>query len=245
MNLLRVSKNLVLAARFVFHNFRACIFRALPVLFLVSLLTYIQSFLGGVFSEMDRYVSPFLYAMFAVSWHRYSVLEAVRKQGGIPYQFGSREMMFGALSAFSTLFITWVLATLAKNFDQEIAVLLFFAFLVPVLVTLVFIYPAIALDQPLRIRQFLKEGIILLPSFIVALLFVGLCTLIVGGGGYLLIALLSTIFTPPALKIILFVSVNLVMGPIILAITASSASFLYRDVIGFNEEEDLPQPQEQ
>ncbi|MEH6405008.1 MAG: hypothetical protein V7750_16645 [Sneathiella sp.] len=244
-NLTRVTKNLLLAAQFVFHNFRACIFRALPVLFLISVLTYIQSFLGGIFSEMTTYISPFLYAMFAVSWHRYSVLESAKTLKGIPYQLGTRELMFGALSAFSTLFITWVLGFLIQNFDQGTAVTLFALLLIPLLVTLVFVYPAIALDQPLRIGYFLREGIILLPSFIVALLCVAICIFVIGGGGYLLISILTSIFTPLALKIILFVSINLVLVPIILAVTASSASFLYRDVIGLNTEEDVPNSQEQ
>jgi len=234
INLTRVTKNLFLAAQFVFQNFGACIFRALPVLFLVSLLAYAQSFLAVGSNDLEKYISPFLYAMFAVSWHRYSVLESIRVSKGIPYQMGLRELMFGALSVFSTLFIDWMLGAFIQNFDQETAIILFALFLIPVLVTLVFVYPAIALDQPLRISQFLREGISLLPSFSVALLVVAICVLIIGGGGYVLISILTTIFTPLALQVILFISVNLVLVPILLAITASSASFLYRDVIGFS-----------
>ena len=224
------------AVRFVFNNFLDCIFYVLPILFLVSVLAWIQSMLGGGFALVQSLLEPFLYAMFAVAWHRYSVLESERARRGFPYRFGKRELKFGAASVLFALLMSSLAQLLGGFLPQEVALIALPILLTPILATVVFIYPAIALDQPLRIRLFLNEGVKLILSFIVAIIAVVTVIGLLTAAAYFGLQILATIFTPPALKVLIFVLYNLVIIPLVLAITTSSASFLYKTVIGLEEE---------
>jgi len=224
------------AVRFVFHNFMDCIFHVLPILFLVSVLAWIQSMLGGGFALIRSLLEPFLYAMFAVAWHRYSVLESERSRRGLPYRFGKRELKFGAASVLFALVMSLLAQGLGRFLPQEMALIALPILLTPILATVIFIYPAIALDQPLRIRLFLNEGLKLILSFIVAIIAVVIVISLLTVAAYFGLQILATIFTPPALKVLIFILYNLVIIPLVLAITTSSASFLYKAVIGLKEE---------
>lgn len=220
------------AVKFVLQHWSECFFRALPILLLISLASYLQHLLGGIFLATAQYVEPFLYAMFAVSWHRYSVLISERNKGGIPYNFGWREIKFGALSIVSTVGFAVLFQTLAAILAPMLAYIAFLILLIPILLTLVFIYPAIALDQPIQLRVFLNKGLKQFISFLIAFVIIGAALFALVWVINFLLPLVTTIISPNLLKILTFVVLQLVLTPIFLALMASSASFLYRDVIG-------------
>ncbi|MFT6559146.1 hypothetical protein, partial [Sneathiella sp.] len=101
---------------------------------------------------------------------------------------------------------------------------------------------AIALDQPIQLRLFLNKGVKLILSFIVALVLLALIGTVLGLVAFFALKLLSVIFTAAALKVIIFILTNLLIIPLLLAISTSSASFLYKRVIGLSaaQSEDSP-----
>ncbi len=224
------------AVKFVFGNFLDCIFRVLPILFLVSLLAWAQSIFGGLIALIGEILEPFLYAMFAVAWHRFSVLKSEQTRRGFFYGFGMRELKFGAASVLFAYLLKLLGSILVQTLPQELALIAFLIIMLPLLVTLVFIYPAIALDQPLRLRLFLNEGLKLTWSFIVAIVVVSVAIAALTAVAYFSLKILTTIFTPAALQLLIFIAYNLIIIPLVLAISTSSASFLYKAVIGLEEE---------
>lgn len=240
-NLLKVTYCLFDAISFVFKNYMACLYRVLPVLFVVSVLTWLLATfsptLGVATGWVGKVLLSFCYAMFAVSWHRYSILEEEQKINGFSYRFGRREVKFGLLSVAFALFIQILLASLEQLLQQELALLLFVILMIPILITVFFVYPAIALDQPLQLRRFLNEGVKLIFSFIVAIIAIGIMIFLLRWALMFGLGIMKNIFQPGALKIVLFVGYNLVAIPLFLAITTGTASFLYKDVIGLAEKE--------
>ncbi|WP_169545053.1 hypothetical protein [Sneathiella aquimaris] len=237
-NYLSVTRCVYDAAKFVFAHFLDCIFHVIPILFLVSIVAWLQGWLGGWMILTGNLLQPFIYAMFAVAWHRYSVLQSERQKKWFNYRLGKREFKFGALSVIFTLGMTSLAAGIGKIFPLEIGLPLFLLLLVPILVTVIFIYPAIALDQPIQIRLFLNKGVKLILSFIIALVLLALIGTVLGLSAFFVLKLLSMIFTPAALKVIIFILTNLLIIPLLLAISTSSASFLYKRVIGLSPERD-------
>ncbi|MCG8490424.1 MAG: hypothetical protein MI743_02310 [Sneathiellales bacterium] len=240
-NLLKVTYCLFDAISFVFKNYMACLYRVLPVLFTVSILSWLLATfsptLGIATGWVGKILISFCYAMFAVSWHRYSVLEEEQRIKGFSYRFGRREIKFGLLSVAFALFIQILLSSLEQFLQQDLALLLFALLMIPILITVFFIYPAIALDQPLQLRRYLNEGVKLIFSFIVAMVAIGIMILVLRWALMFGLAFLQNVFQPGALKMVLFVGYNLVAIPLFLAITTGTASFLYKDVIGLAEKE--------
>jgi len=240
-NLLKVTYCLFDAISFVFKNYIACLYRVLPVLFLVSILTWLLATfsptLGVATGWIGKVLISFCYAMFAVSWHRYSILKEEQQIKGFSYRFGRRALKFGLLPVAFALFIQILLSSLEQLLQQEIALLLFVVLMIPILITVFFVYPAIALDQPLQLRRYLNEGVKLVFSFIVAIIAIGIMIFLLRWALMFGLGIMKNIFQPGALKIVLFVGYNLVAIPLFLAITTGTASFLYKDVIGLVEKE--------
>lgn len=227
-----VIGTIIEAIRFVFSNWGDCLYRALPILFLVATVSYLQNFLGGILLLVAKLAEPFLYAMFAVSWHRFSVLKSERHRKGLPYKFGKRELKFGALSVASTFLFAFLLQSLTSLLPPIGALITFLVILVPVTLTLIFIYPAIALDQPLRLSLFFMKGVRQIISFVIAFVIVGVISFSIAGLVSLALPLLVEVISPNAIKLITFIVGQLVLTPVFLALMASTASFLFRDVIG-------------
>ncbi len=197
--------------------------------------------LGSSFAIVSSFLEPFLYAMFAVAWHRYSVLESERSRRGFPYRYGKRELKFGAASVLFALLVSSLAQFVGRFLPQEIALISLPILLTPILATVIFIYPAIALDQPLRIRLFLNEGLKLILSFVFAAIVILIVIALLTAMAYFGFPILASIFTPAALEVLFFVLYNLIIIPLVLAITTSSASFLYKAVIGLEEESENSQ----
>ncbi len=239
-----VIGTIVEAIQFVFSNWGECLFRALPILFLVAAVSYLQNFLGGILLVIAKLSEPFLYAMFAVSWHRFSILKSERLRKGLPYKLGKRELKFGALSVASTFLFAFSLQSLASLLPPLEAIITFLVILVPVTLTLIFIYPAIALDQPLRLSLFFMKGVRQITSFVIAFVIVGVIAFSIAGLASLALPLLIKLISPDAVKLMTFIVGQLVLTPVFLALMASTASFLYRDVIGIETTEPKAPDQE-
>lgn len=225
------------AIKFVFSNWGDCLYRALPILFLVASVSYLQNYLGGILLLAAKLVEPFLYAMFAVSWHRFSILKSERHTKGLPYKLGKRELKFGALSVASTFLFVFLLQSLASLLPPIGAMITFLVILVPITLTLIFVYPAIALDQPLRVRLFFVKSVRQIVSFMIAIVIVGVIGFSFASLTSLALPILIKVISPDAIKLMTFIVGQLVLTPVFLALMASTASFLYRDIIGMQTAE--------
>lgn len=221
------------AAEFVLENKGQCITRAIPYLIFLTVINFAAPLLGNSFEFLSTYAEQFLYAMFAVSWHRFSILSSERVSSGLSYRFGMREFRFTLLLIASTVVLQLASHALLFILPPVLAVILLFIILIPVVLTLFFVYPAIALDQPIRIQLFFNEAIKHLSSFGAALVAVILYVFIVGIVIALIAWILNDILSPQVFSLLSFAVFSLIVTPIVMAITVSTATFLYRDVIGF------------
>ncbi|MCC3305591.1 hypothetical protein [Sneathiella sp. HT1-7] len=242
-NLLTVPKATLSAIAFVARNFKPFLFRSLSIILLASVLEILMGFLSTELGYAIAALMTFVYAIFMVSWHRYSVLSSENAQKGFVGAFGLRELKFGAL--FLAAGVVFVLSqnALSEAFQEGIATLIFFVIVLLCTNLLLFFYPAIALNQPINAGWFLYNSLRLFFSFLfaalmaVALFFVPAALTV--GFGYLVLT-----YIPGDLsQAVLIVVFQKLITFLTLAVAASTASFLYRDVIGLQEEAGATTPQ--
>ncbi len=231
-----MSKLALQAIGFVFQNFKPFLLRALPAFAAILVLELTKTQITGDYWPLSPVIMTMLYAVFIVSWHRYTLLPEERTRKGVMFSFGLREIKLGAvllLVYFVNFGIGKIVLSVTPQeilgFSYTTASYLFF--LISSLL-LFFVYPAIAIDHPIRLKLFWSRAFRLFFSFVFAsLLAIGVLIIIsilqlvfhylidgIGAGG--LVALIPVLIFS---YLIIFLQY---------ALLASTASFLYRDVIG-------------
>jgi|TARA_R110001606_G_scaffold3642_19_gene16515 hypothetical protein len=240
--LLTVPRAILAAGAFVFGNFGDCLARGLPV-FLVALLIEIGlGFFSQGFSIAGQVISMILFSIFAVSWHRYTLLPAERMRKGFALAFGLREIRFAGLAIGTTVLGLLVFLAFTALLTSGIGAIIGLVIMAPVYMTVLFMYPAIALDQPLDLSLFLKKGVSLILSYIVALGMVMLILVAPLAILFFAMNLITDIFDHSTAATIILLVVNLFLSVLFVAITVTTASFLYRDMIGLRGEAAPPSP---
>ncbi|MDF2367238.1 hypothetical protein [Sneathiella sp.] len=234
-NLLTVPKAMIAATVFVVQNAGACFMRGLPVVVAMGVLAYINVLTNGSFAIAGQAIESFLYAIFAVAWHRYSLLPEVREKRGFALSFGLREIKFGALIVVVSLIGYVVTSALVAVLPDEAAIVVVLILVLVASSILVFFYPAIALEQPIDGGLFVQEGLTLIFSFILGGLLAMLIFILPVGAAALIAFGIASMFGAVTMVAILVGVVNFIAWVIIIAIMVSTASFLYRDVIGLKE----------
>ncbi|MZR31998.1 hypothetical protein [Sneathiella litorea] len=233
--LLMVPKAILAAGAFVFENVGACLRRGLPI-FLVALLIEIGlGVLTTDFSIALQLINIILFSIFAVSWHRYTLLPAERGRKALALGFGLREIKFAGLgvgTAVIALAVFFAFTALLKSGAGAIISLLL---MLPVYMTVLFMYPAIALDQPINLGLFLKKGMSLIVSYVIAVVMVVLILIAPMAILYFAMNLITDIIDQSIVAMVILLLVNLLISIFFVAILVSTASFLYRDVIGMEE----------
>ncbi len=223
---------------FVSKNIAAAYVRATPYILFMCLFAVLSNLPDTRAYTRDgefiatKLVAPFLFAIFAVSWHRYSALETEQKWYRFPIRLGIREIKFASISIFITI-AGWVLhSVLSAWLPYGIAELFFLLICVPFIAIAFFLYPAVALDQHSDIGKFCQEGLSLMTSLVIAFLLIALAVGVVGIAATILLNITYSIFGIElglGLKVIL---THVVLSPIFFAVSISTATFIYRDVIG-------------
>ncbi|MBO0333567.1 hypothetical protein J0X12_08085 [Sneathiella sp. CAU 1612] len=231
-NLLTVPKAVIAATIFVVQNAGACFMRGLPIVVAMGVLAYINTLTSGAFAIAAQVIESFLYAIFAVAWHRYSLLPEVREKRGFALAFGLREIKFGALIVVVSLASMLIASLLAAVLPDEAAVVVILILALIASSVLVFFYPAIALDQPIDGGRFVQEGLTLIFSFIIGGILAIMIFILPLGVAALVAFGIASMFGAVTMIAIIVGLVNFIASVIIIAILVSTASFLYRDVIG-------------
>ncbi|MBO0334590.1 hypothetical protein J0X12_13255 [Sneathiella sp. CAU 1612] len=222
------------AFRFVIGHRWPCLFRAVPVVMMTALIAWLETNILAAADYFRLVVNEILYAIFSVYWHRYTVFKFERRNPSFGLHFGLREIKFaGAMLGY--VLITYVLAKVyvASGGDGSSAsIMLFVTLLCLCFMPLMFIFPAIALDQPLALKDFARTVIdMFLPlvgTFLLALVaVVGLYVLI-----YMPMLLLILMNKPDMAGILFFVLSSFLIMPFILAVFISFLSILFRETVG-------------
>lgn len=230
------------AVIFVFSNLSSCIVRSLPYVILTSLLYFVPRSFDINIETFSLVVSPFLYATFAVSWHRFSIYGANENKSTFPVEFGVREIKFGAVGLIIT---TITQALTLKYFGADPAAFasyvsasnMFIFFLLTSIIGLstFLIFPAIALKQPIEVVLLFKKGVKMTGSFILFFLVIGFVTTMFN----LFLGVISTTNIAYELAMqsegVQYFINFVILSPLSLAITVSTVTFLYRDLIGIKE----------
>jgi len=222
------------AFRFVLAHRWPCLFRAVPVVLLTALVAWLETNILASAEYFRLVVNELLYAIFAVYWNRYTLLAEDRQRADFGLSFGLREIKFaGAMLVF--VLISYLLARAfigSFGVGSTSSVIVFMGGLVLVFMPLMFIFPAIALDQPLRLSLFASRTMeMMLPligTFLLGVVAVlGLYVLI-----YLPTLLLAVLqFAELAGPLFYLISSFLIM-PFILAVSVSFVSLLFGRAIG-------------
>lgn len=234
-NLLTVPKAVIAASLFVVQHALPCFMRGLPIIIAMGALAFINNLTNGSFAIAAQVIEAFLYAIFAVAWHRYSLLPEVRARHGFPLTFGLREIKFGALIVVVSLASMFISTMLAAVLPDEAAIVVIVILILIASAMLVFFYPAIALDQPIDGGRFVQEGLALIFSFIIGGILAMLIFILPVGAAALIAFGIASMFGAVTLVAIAVGVINFIASVFIIAIMVSTASFLYRDVIGLEE----------
>lgn len=222
---------------FVVTHASACLVRAVPVMMALVILGIFQRLLAAEFGILGMIAQPMIFAVFAVSWHRYTLLPAVRNASGFPLQLGWREIKFGLASVAITLTLFFLFFLFFMAFTPVIAAVAYGLTSIMVSLLSLFLLPAIALDQPLQIGRFFSEGLSLFFSFILGImysfLFLGVLTVAAAGFGWLIVLL----FNPEAGFYVMTFLLNITIAPFLIAVATSTASYLLHAVIGVQFDE--------
>lgn len=222
------------AFRFVIDHRWPCLIRAFPVVAITAFLAWLQT---NILAQTDFFIlvaNELLYAIFAVYWHRYTVLEDQRVEAGFGLNFGLREIKFaGAMLGYvlaSYLLARAFFATLGSGSTSSLVV--FACLLLLVFLPFILIFPAIALDQPIRLSLCIRRIFdIMLPLIGTVLL-----GLVAAAGVYLLIFLpagfLATLFGPSFAKMLVSTIASFLVMPFVMAVAISFVSILFRDLMG-------------
>lgn len=234
LSTLRPAAALLEAFRFVLAHRYACLMRAVPVIMMAGLIAWAETNILADAKYFRLVMNDILYAIFAVYWHRYTLLPSERAARGFGLGFGLREIKYaGAMVGFAI--VTYLLAriyTASGGGEARASLLLFIALLLLCYLPLMFIFPAIALDQPIRPLRFAQVVIdMFLPLLGVLLLglvaVVGLYCLI-----YLPLLLLVLMQRPAAAGLLFYLLSSYLILPFVLAVSISFVSLLYRQAVG-------------
>ncbi|MAZ03007.1 MAG: hypothetical protein CMN56_07700 [Sneathiella sp.] len=224
----------VTAIYFVLQNIRPCLHRAALIILISSIIVTLGNLADGVLASWASFFLVLLYAVFAVSWHRYSLIPGERNLKGFAVRLGMREVKYGLFALFASLLLVFIGIFLAASLPEEIAlVLTAIVMLFPVCI-LAFFYPAIALDQPIRLGLFLTKAVEYSFSIVLAFLF---WLLISGGliGATAAISLIiGSILSSIVGGVIMALGLSVVFS-VTLAVWISTVTFLYYNVIGLRE----------
>jgi flagellar biosynthesis protein FliQ len=222
------------ASGFVLRNLGPCLLRALPVIILAAVLhlPQLQETLSITF--LPELLEPFAYAVFAVAWHRYTILSSERQRNGLIPRFGLRELKFGLVS----LAITLALLAITEGFSLILGEGPTFIFITVLIyfiagIGLMFVFPAIAFDQPVDMVQFIQEALKLLGSLIVAILLASVVVaILVGSFIFAASSIAETSQNPVWILLSAKFFIEALFGTLILAIAIS----MFKDVIGLKED---------
>ena len=209
-------------------------FRAVPVVMMTGLIAWLETNILAPAEYFRLVVNEIFYAIFAVYWHRYTVFKFERRNPAFGLHFGLREIKFAG-AMLSYVVVTYILAKayVASGGDGSSAsIVLFVTLLCLCFMPLMFVFPAIALDQPLALKEFARTIIdMFLPlvgTFLLGLVaVVGLYVLI-----YMPMLLLILLNKPELAGIVFFVLSSFLIMPFIMAVFLSFLSILYRETIG-------------
>ena len=222
------------AFRFVIGHRWACLFRAVPVVLMTGLIAWLETNILAAAEYFRLIVNEIFYAIFAVYWHRYTVFKFERRNPSFGLHFGLREIKFaGAMLGY--VLITYVMAKIYVTSGGDgsgASIMLFITLLCFCFMPLMFVFPAIALDQPLALKDFARTVIdMFLPlvgTFLLGLVaVVGLYVLI-----YMPMLLLILMNKPDAAGILFYVLSSFLIMPFIMAVFISFLSILFRETIG-------------
>ena len=231
---IKPTECLLRAFRFVVAHRWPCLLRAVPIALLTALIAWLETNILANAEFFALVMNELLYATFAVYWHRYTVLETERLRDGFGLFFGLREIKFAAamLSFVIASYLLELAFLGALGIQTTSRLVVFSVFLLLAFLPFLLVFPAIALDQPVRLDLLARR------IFEMFLPLIG--TIILGsvaaGGIYLLIflpAVLLTIVTGSNIPVILISSiVTFLVTPFILAVSVSFVSILFRETVG-------------
>jgi len=228
------SHCLLAAFRFVIAHRWPCLVRAVPVVVLTAIIAWLETNILAKAEFFTLVVNELLYAIFAVYWHRYTVLTVEREGEGFGLHFGIREIKFAA-AMLIFVFGSYLLgrAFVAMVGDQSVLqVVVFSCFLLLCFLPLILVFPAIALDQPVHITLFITRTL----EIFIPLLGTVLLGIVAAAGIYLLVflptALLAVFSNTVFLEILGSLVATFVVMPFILAVSVSFISILFRETIG-------------
>ncbi|WP_339632467.1 hypothetical protein [uncultured Sneathiella sp.] len=222
------------AFRFVILHRWPCLVRAVPVIIMTGLISWLETNILASADYFRLVLNELLYAIFAVYWSRYTLLRFERENEGFGLHFGLREIKYaGALIGY--VVITYVLAKIyvaSGGGGSGASLVLFVALLLLCFMPLMFVFPAIALDQPLALTNFAKSVLemffALVGTFLLALVaVVGLYALI-----YMPMLLLVLLNKPDLAGAVFYLLSSFLIMPFVLAVFISFLSILYREAIG-------------
>jgi hypothetical protein len=239
-NSLLVIQAINIAAKFILEHWKGYLRRAFPVMWVLLALNLLLYAMGINFFFLNGFIQILILASFAVCWHRYTLLPAIRTASGFPLQFGARETKY---CVYAVIYSFWFLICFFffnASFFFAIAALTFFVITALPMLMAIFIFPAIALDQPVRLRHFLREGFGLLLPFLLGCLHLAFILVIPALLVFVVYAI-STSFVHP--KLALFIGTafaNIFVVPLLSALAASTTTILFFQVIGVSYEDEKP-----
>ncbi len=233
-NLLAVPKLGLTALYFVLQNIRPCLHRAALVIVIGSLIGMLGSLADSTFNAWGGIILVPLYATFAVSWHRYSLIPAERNQTGFPFSLGMREVKYGLFALIASMLLVFIFLFLLASLPQEIALVVTLILMLLPACVLVFFYPAIALDQPLRFQLFVMRGVEYSFSIVLAFLLWLLLSGALIGATAALSLIIGSILSGFAGVVIMALCLSVIFS-LTLAVWVSTATFLFYNVIGLRE----------
>ena len=222
------------AFRFVVIHRWPCLLRAVPVVLLTALIAWLETNILASAEYFRLVLNELLYAIFAVYWHRYTILRQERESSSFGLQFGLREIKFaGAMLAY--VIVTYILArtfVASGGASSSSTISLFIFVLLLSFLPLMFVFPAIALDQPLTLTRFAERifemFLPLVGTVLLALVaIVGLYALI-----YMPFLLMMLLKRPDMAGILFYLVSSFVIMPFIMAVFVSFVAILFRDAIG-------------
>lgn len=221
------------AFRFVLAHRWPCLIRAVPIILVTGIIAWLETSILAAAEYFTLILREILYAIFAVFWHRYTLRPDLRDQMGFGLAFGLREIKFAAvLLGFvlaSYLLGRSLVSAVGVSSVSSVFVVIVAVYLV--FLPLIFVFPAIALDQPLRIGQFAQRILDMLFPLI-GTIFLGLVAV---SGISILLYMPGILIATQDINlgsIIIFMISSFVIAPFVLAVTVTFISFLYRQSLG-------------
>ncbi|USG59917.1 hypothetical protein NBZ79_12095 [Sneathiella marina] len=221
------------AFRFVLAHRWPCLIRAVPVILLTGIMTYLESSLLAAAEYFSLVMKELIYAIFAVFWHRYVLRPDLRGEMGFGLAFGLREIKFAA-ALLGFVVISYLLGgslVSAVGVKSVSSVFVIIAAVYLCFLPFIFLFPAIALDQPLQIGLFVRRILdILVP--LIGTIFLGLVAIVGISVLLYLPGIVIALRHPDLGDMVLFVTSSFVIAPFVLAVTITFVSFLYRTSLG-------------